>query len=188
MIDLRKIAIIFVIAILYAIFVTTFIDAVYERPKYQDFCEEQSIRPVRIGISEGVTCPTIQEPTEEESKACREQKGIIEYKYGANGCATSFKCETCKKFYDEAREKHSFVSFILSSILALLAVAVGLYLPTRKNPLHEWVGTGFILGGLIALFIGTARYFGDLNRVVRPIIILVELLIVIYISYKQLKK
>ena len=41
MIDLRRVAIIFVIAVLYAIFVNAFIGAFYTAPKYDDFCKSR---------------------------------------------------------------------------------------------------------------------------------------------------
>ena len=44
-----------------------------------------------------------------------------------------------------------------------------------------------MLGGLVTLFFGTFRYYEYLGRYVKPIVILVELIIVIYLSYKKLK-
>lgn len=189
MIDLRKIGIIFVIAVLYTIFVNAFIDAIYERPRYEDFCPYLE-KPERVYEIEkrDATCPDFEQPGTAELKECREKKGENRYEYDANGCPISYECDMCRKGYDEKREHYGFWSFIISSIAALIAIAIGLFLPAKKNTLNEWVGTGFVLGGLITLFVGTARYYGDLHRIVRPIILFIELVIVIYIAYKKLKK
>ncbi|MFH1408523.1 MAG: hypothetical protein ABIH34_01320, partial [Nanoarchaeota archaeon] len=69
-----------------------------------------------------------------------------------------------------------------------VVIIIGLYLPAEKNVLNEWIGSGFLLGGLITLFIGTALYFSDFLRWLRPIVILFELGLVIFISYRKLKK
>ena len=76
---------------------------------------------------------------------------------------------------------------MVTALLGLVAIILGLYLPKDINSLNEWIGTGFMFGGLISVFIGTARYFQDMHKIVRPIIILIELILVILITYKKLK-
>ena len=70
--------------------------------------------------------------------------------------------------------------------MGLIALIAGLYLPKKKNPINEWVGSGFLLGGILTILVGTVRYFGDMGRYARPIIILVELVLVIYLAYRKL--
>ena len=74
----------------------------------------------------------------------------------------------------------------MASFLGFLAVVSGLYLPSAANPLHEWIGTGFMLGGLADIFIGTGQYFSELHRIARPIVIFFELVLVIFVAYKYL--
>ena len=190
MIDLRRVAIIFVIAILYAIFVNAFIGAFYETPKYEDYCKARYYAPEKaapVPVGTNIKCPSYNQPAQEELDKCSEQKGYPEYKYDANGCAVEYKgCNFCQRDFDNANQKYNFVFFIISSILAVIAIGIGLYLPT-KNSLNEWVATGFMLGGLATLFFGTFRYYEYLGRYVKPIVILVELTIVIFLSYKKLQ-
>ena len=180
MADIRKILIIFVIAVLFAILVQSTIDAVYPSPEYDDFCGETKPRPVAVKVD---MCPEFDY---NEANECAENRGMIKYIYDVNGCPISYECDPCSKDYDSARDKYGFISFIISALLGIIAIIAGLWLPVEKNSLHEWIGTGFLLGGLFTLFIGTMRYYSDLHRILRPIIILIELLIVIYLSYKKL--
>ena len=190
MIDLRRVAIIFVIAILYAIFVNAFIGAFYETPKYEDYCKQRFYAPEKTApmpAGTNVKCQNYNQPAQEELDKCSEQKGYPEYRYDANGCAVEYKgCNFCQRDFDNANQKYNYVFFIISSILAIIAIGVGLYLPT-KNSLNEWVATGFMLDGLATLFFGTFRYYEYLGRYVKPIVILVELIIVVFLSYKKLQ-
>jgi hypothetical protein len=174
--DVRKILIIFVIGILFALFVHSFIDAVHPAPEYNDYCTEFE-KPMPA-MTEKIQCPQISMPRCE---------GLMDYEYDENGCPISATCNPCTLNYNNAREKHNFLYFILSAIFGLSAISVALFLPLKKNELHQWIGTGFMLGGLISLFIGTAIYYGDMARMLRPAIILLEMMIIIYIAYKKIK-
>lgn len=189
MIDLRRVAIIFVIAILYAIFVNALIAAFYPEPRYEDFCRQrfypEKSYPAPVDVKQ---CPKYQEPTQEELDKCAEARGYPEYQYDANGCPTKYKgCNYCQREFDAASQKYSLYFFIISSILAVVAIGIGLMLPTKINSLNEWIATGFILGGLITLFFGTFRYYEYLGRYVKPVVIFVELVLVIFLAYKKLQ-
>jgi len=188
MIDLRKIAIIFVVGILFSIFVWALAEAIHPSPRYEDFCtgNERFAVPLSKVDREGVDCPDFTGPTIAEQDTCEEQHGNINYRYDESSCAVSWNCQTCNYQYQEAQKQFNLSFFIISSILGLIAIGIGLYLPGDK--ISHWVASGFMLGGIISLFIGTARYFGDLGRYTRPVIILLELIIVIYIFYKKMKK
>ena len=184
--DIRKIGLIFIIAILFTVFVFTSIDAVYPTPNYNDFCEERFIEKPVV-YKDRADCKEIKGPSETETKACTDKKRQIAYEYDEFNCPKSYSCETCQNEYDTAREEHSFVVFIISAIFALIAIIIAFYLPTSSR-LNEWIGTGFLLGGLLTLFFGTIMVFGDLHRFVKPPIILAELILVIFLAYKKIKK
>lgn len=183
--DLRKIGIILVIAVLFSIFVFATINAVYPQPEYNDYCKYgDAAKPIRAPGDE--KCADFKSATEDETKQCVDQEGYIAYKYDEYGCPKNYYCEFCQRDLDKANEKYNFVSFIISAIFALIAVGVGLYLPAQKGSLNEWVGTGFMLGGLITLFAGTIMVYGELHRFVKPVVIFAELVIVLWLSYKKL--
>ena len=187
MVDLRRVAIIFIIAVLYAIFVNAVIGAFYLAPKYEDYCKSRFYpeKPYAAPI-ERKDCPKYKEPAQEELDKCAEQKGFPEYRYDAYGCPVEYKgCNFCQRDFDNANQKYNFNYFIFSSILAVIGIAVGLLLPIH-NSLNEWIATGFMLGGLVTLFFGTFRYYQYLGRYIKPVVIFLELAIVIYLSYKKL--
>ena len=186
MIDLRKILIIFIIAVLFSVFVQALIIAIHPSVKYEDFCEvETFVKPM---IVERGNCTKIISPVEKEIESCKKIHGNIQYRYDEYSYPEKWKCETCEYEFEQARKYHNFIVFIISSIFGLIAIALGLYLPIAKNPVNHWISTGFMLGGLITLFIGTIVYYNDMGRYIRPVIMLVELMIIIYIAYKKIKK
>jgi len=187
MIDLRKIAIVFVIALLFALLINAVIGAFYVQPKYEDYCKQeffpqkQFSNPVTPG-----ECTPYDEPTTEMLNSCAQDRGYPEYDYDSKGCITAYTgCNVCQREYDVAREKYNLSYFIFSSILAVLGIALALLLPT-KLPLNEWIATGFMVGGLLALLFGTLVFYQYLGRYLKPAVLLVELALIIYLSYKKL--
>ena len=181
---------IFIIGILFAIFVNATINAIYLNPKYEDFCNQKYYpEPQKVAPSETKSCsPYSNTPNQDELDLCAKERGLPEYSYDSAGCVSSYRgCNYCQKEYDASSQKYNFIYFLLSSILAVIGIAIGLLLPT-KNPLNEWIATGLMLGGLVTLFFGTFRYYEYLGRFIKPIVILIELVIVIYLSYKTLHK
>ncbi len=182
----RRIIIMLVIAILFSVFVFTSINAVYPEPKYGDYCDNRVKDPYPSKPRPGNHTCKEQNFNETQKEKCREKGGEVKYKRDENYCPTDWECSFCQKNYNEAREKHKLVSFLVSAILGLIVVIIGLYLPEDKESVHEWVGSGLMLGGLITIFTGTVMFFSDLNRWLRPVIILLELLLVIYLAYRKL--
>ena len=182
MFDVRKILIIFLVGVLYAIFSYSLIDAIYPNPKYEDFCRDSF-------VSAPIYPPTVKQPDCPALKELQcDQKAMPKYTYSnKTGCPISMKCDYCQRDYDSEREKHNLVVFIFASILGLIALGIGLLMPLKKD-ISGWVATGFLLGGLITIFIGTAIYYGDMARIARPIVLFVELALVIFLAYRQFKK
>jgi TRAP-type uncharacterized transport system fused permease subunit len=187
MVDIRKIIIIFVIAVLFSVFVFAFIGAIYPQPDYRDFCRGAYEEVYdKVGpVAQPKDCKVIR-PTEQVQKNCTDNNGVIEYTYDSQGCAVSYECSTCQYRYEQEMKKHQQYVFYISAVLALIAVFVGMYLPAQANTLNEWVGTGFMLGGAFALFFGTATSYNSLDRYIKPIVLLLELLLVIFIAYKKI--
>ncbi len=185
MADIRKIIIIFVIAILFSVLVFAIIEAVYPQPQYEDYCKSANYPMERACITQQ-TCPEIN-ITQAERDSCSAKKGVIEYiDYDSNNCPTAYQCNTCQNELNLAQKTHSRYVFYISALLALIAIFLGLYLPAKKNTLNEWIGTGFMLGGTFALFFGTMTSFMFLDRYARPIVIFLELVLVIFVTYRKI--
>lgn len=157
--DIRRVIIIFVIAVLFTILVNVSIDAFYPAPGYGDYCEEIS-RPSPFPADGGQ--PELVENLEKE--------------------------RACMEAFESAHQRYTYAVFMFSAVSGLFALAAGLYLPQHKNPVNEWVGSGFLLGGLVTVFIGTIRSFSELGRFTRPLVILMELVLVLYLAYRKLGK
>ena len=179
--DIRRFIIIFVIAILYAIFAASVIDAIYPAPEYPRDCGQPA--PMRLGTVEKECSPVVASP--EEQQTCSAQNGDLTPVYDANGCAASFTCSTCRADYEAANKDRALVAFSLAAFLGIIAIVSGLFLPV-ENPLNEWVGFGFILGGLFTIFWGTAGYYHDMSRILRPIVMFIELCLVIFVAYRKI--
>jgi hypothetical protein len=189
MMDLRKILIIFIVAVLFTTLTFSVTWMINPSPKYDDYCRYSAdyAKPMAVPAPQ-VNCTKIIEPSETEGKNCTDSHGYVEYTYDGSGCATKWKCNTCQYYFDEATKEHDYVLFLVASIMGVMAIALGLYMPISKNAVNQWLSTGFMLGGLISLFTGTVIYFPELGRFVRPVVIFIELVIVVYIAYKKIEK
>ena len=187
MVDIRKIIIIFVIAVLFSVLVFSIIEAIYPSPKWEDFCRSPQYVPEKITVQGSSICLQVN-VSAADRVSCDQKRGYIEYiDYDSNGCTTNYRCNTCQIEFDAAQQEHSKYVFYISAVLALIAIFIGMYLPAKENSLNEWMGTGFMLGGTFALFFGTAQSFIALDRIVRPIVIFFELVLVIFIAYRKIK-
>jgi uncharacterized membrane protein len=168
MIDFRKILVALAIAVLFAIFVNTSIEAISPSPQYDDFCNESMTGKNPYRYAEPTTSPLTEE----------EKLTIDTYEQ---------KNRECQDAWQAAQEKHQFVVFLVSAIAGLIAIIAGLYISV-STPVGMSIASGFILDGLFALFFGTISGWGSIAKTVRPFVMLVELIIVIFVAYKQLNK
>jgi len=156
---IKKIAISLTIALLFTIFVFAMTNAIYEKPEWTDYCDEP--RPRKLPNT-NVECPQFNDYPD-----CR---GKVDFEYDNNGCPIAASCNDCNIGYDEANEKHNLALFLVSSIAGVIAVLFGLYYK-KKDKFFELVKAGFLIGGLISIFIGTMIYYDDMARFLRPALI-----------------
>ncbi len=190
MVDLRRIVIIFIIAVLTAVLVNAIVGMFLLKPDYNDYCKNRYYpeKPRNADIDRNFTCQKYETPSQKILDECAEQGGYPEYSYDENGCITSYSgCNTCQQDYEEARKHYNLGYFLISSVIAMIAIIIGLFLPAKED-INEWIATGLMFGGLIALFFGTFRYYEYLGRFIKPAVILTELLLIIYMSYKKLRR
>ena len=93
----------------------------------------------------------------------------------------------CRDGFDEAQEHYRMIGFIITGILGLAAILVGIY-SKSKVAVVEWIYSGLIIGGIITIFFGTVSYFDDMHRYVRPLILLVEMALIIFVAVKTYSK
>ena len=74
------------------------------------------------------------------------------------------------------------ISFIIFSIIGAIAIILGLYF------FLDPVSHGFLLGGILIIVQATIRSFSDFGKLTRVIVLGIELIILIWISYKKFNK
>jgi hypothetical protein len=184
--DIRKYGVAIAIAILTAILIYSTADAIAPQVDYNR-CYD-NLKPTYgpdMVKQQQTNCVNV-EPDLTAQEACNAQGYSYEAVYGANGCLTEYTCNSCYKEQEDAREKRNQVFFYVALAMGLLAIVLGFLLPLGS--VHEWVGLGFIIGGVIGLFIGTVAYWSDLTRWLRPIVILIELIVVLFIVYRRVSQ
>ncbi|NQV08558.1 hypothetical protein HQ529_01750 [Candidatus Woesearchaeota archaeon] len=174
---LKKLGIVLTIAILFTIFIFSLTSAIYPKPEYDDFCE----------FSAKIAQPLDREKCGEilpEEINCR---GPVEYTYGEDGCPIEASCNSCYEGYETAQEKYNLVLFLVSSIVGVMAILFGLFYD-KKGAFWGLAKAGFLIGGLISLFVGTGIYYDDMARYLKPLVIFLELFIVLLVTYRVIKK
>lgn len=166
MIDFRKLLVALAIAVLFAIFVNTSIEAISPSPQYDKYCNETTTGKYPYAYREPSAAPMTAE-----------EKAAVD--------AYDQKAKECQDAWQAAQEKHEFVVFLVSAVAGLIAIVAGLYISV-STPVGMSIASGFILGGLFTLFVGTISGWGSIAATVRPFVMLVELAIVIFVAYKQL--
>ena len=162
MADYKKTLISLTIAILLTFFVFASIQAIMPSPSYSDYCDIQTPYPDRFNLSQQEYELRVQEFNQLQ--------------------------QDCQTEYDDAKKRFSLILFIVSSILSLIAIFVALYFMASKDKVTQIVMTGILLGGLISLFVGTIWGWQGINNYIRPLVLLAELILVIFLSYKLMKK
>lgn len=174
------------LALLSAFFVGLLVDALYQEPKYDDFCTNAArpsyTKPYPVYPEQ---CSpynlTVQERAQIDQ--CFDEKGMPDYIIDDKGCQTSFKeCNYCQRDFDQALQIYNRNVFYIVTPLGLLAIIFGLFIGL------EVVGSGAMFGGILLLAYGTMRYFSNMSKVMRVVVIGIELLLLIIISIKKLRK
>lgn len=173
----KKLAMIFAIAILLPLCIGLFVDAIYSEPKYEDYCNN-TFYPEYKQVIPNVTCPDFSMTAEFQN--CVNQHGNPVFRYDENNCQIFYECDLCSITYEKVRAEYNRNLFFILAPIALIFVVLGIFLTI------EYLGAGFMFGGLILLFYATLRYFSDMSKLLRAIVIFVELLIILYIGYKKI--
>ncbi len=178
--DLKRIALTAGVAILLSLFVVFFIDAVYEMPKYETYCNSTFAPNFPIKLEN--QCNNTYNPQAEDS--CYRQQGQINYKYDSKGCPKEAYCDYCSKDHNAANSKYNKILFYISALVGALVIIAGLYLPKKMDP----ISSGLIFAGIILLLQGTIRVFGDLGKFFRVIVLGLELVILLWLGYAKVIK
>ncbi|MEK6937033.1 MAG: hypothetical protein AABW58_03090 [Nanoarchaeota archaeon] len=178
----KEIAMVIALAILTSFFFGLFVDAIYERPEYEDFCKERFREYPKI--APGANCVFQPIRTEQaEIDKCYRDKGFPEYNFDEKGCEAGFKeCNFCQKDFDNAHEEYNRNVFVIIAPIGIILLVAGLLLS------FEVVGTGLMFSGILLAAYATIIYFSDMSKWLRVLVIFIELVLLILISIKKLRK
>ncbi len=180
--EIRKLGIILAVAILFAIFVFAVANAFAPAHNYPSTCLEanQSANLYPPTPYKAGNCTEIPPPTQAQINAC---PGRLTTHYNGSGCADRYVCSCSELTMQFDKQDRQFNAWF-GAILGALAIVAGMLLP-RKKEINDWIGTGFILGGLIAMFWATAIYWSDFAKWAKPVVIGVELVLILWLAYKR---
>jgi hypothetical protein len=179
----KEIVMIIALSVLTSLFFGLLVDALYEEPKYEDFCSQEFFPriPVSKETKECVFQPLRSEET--EINKCYKDGGQPDFNYDEYGCQQGFKsCNFCNKEFDTARAMYNRNVFFIIAPIGLILLISGLILG------YEVVGTGLMFSGILLIAYATIRYFSDMSKLFRAFVIFAELVLLIIISIKKLKK
>lgn len=189
------------IAIVLSLFVGYAVNTFYKEPKYENFCNE-SIR----------TTKTFNEPSRDECAArggewieferplqpygqgsgeflCNrisEDGGRITLSCAETNRTSDGSCDLftrCSEEYDQARDDHGRVAFIILGLIGLTCVLISGFALKL-----ETVGSGVMAGGILTIIYGTIRYWGSLEDYSRLAVLAIVLATLIWLGYKLVKK
>lgn len=159
------------IVVILNIFFSVIIALAYPAPKYDDFCPQSRISPTNAQTcdAEGgvwtayqpVPAPDFSEPK------------VTGY------CDMYAKCQPP---YQDAREQHALYAFVIMFGLGIIAIVAG-FMPIGSSI----VSSGLSYGGVLALVIGSAQYWGEAGSWVRLLISAVGLVALLYIGIRRFR-
>lgn len=175
------------LALLSAFFVGLLVDALYVEPKYEDFCKAADRpyyeKPYPAAYPQECSRYNLKAQEQQLINECLDAKGSPDYNVDNKGCQTSFKeCNYCQRDFNQALQIYNRNVFYIVTPLGLLAIIFGLFIG------FEVVGSGAMFGGILLMAYGTMRYFSDMSKIMRVVVIGIELLLLVIISIKKLRK
>ena len=90
--------------------------------------------------------------------------------------------EECREEYDSVREPYNRNVFIIALVIGMIAIIVGGVILSIES-----VGSGIMGGGVLLVIYGTMRYWGEMSKYIRIIILGLVLAVLIWIGYKKLR-
>jgi hypothetical protein len=124
-------------------------------------------------------CSNAAAPAAMDAQSCDTQGGVWTENAPGGYCDMTAKCQP---LYQAASDKHDLYAFILMIGLGVLALIAG-FAPIGSSI----VSSGLSYGGVLALVIASAEYWGTAGEWLRFAIALIALAALLYIGWKRFK-
>lgn len=171
-----KWALVLGIAILLNLFLTYVVKVLYTEPQYTDFCPEKQ---VNVAIETQEACLKVGGQWNENVEAKRMTDPGMPSPVLTGYCNTDF---TCSGDYNEAYKMYNRNVFIVFVVAGMLLLAGSVFLTAA-----EAVSLALSFGGVLALIIGSTRYWSDMNDVLRVVILGAALAVLIWVAWKKFR-
>lgn len=170
-----KWTLVFGIAIVINLFLTYLVRVVYHEPMFEDFCPEKQINEA---IETKEACLAIGgQWNENPEMKYPGQPAILPQPVGY--CDPTF---TCQQQFEETSGVYNRDVFIVFVVMGIILLVGSVFLVGV-----EVISLGVSFGGVLALIIGSMRYWSDMNDIVRVIVLGVALISLIGIAYKKFR-
>lgn len=160
------------IAIIFFLFVAYAIEAFYDKPDLEEYCEEfktaeqiESEQQCELVGGKWFEFSSPRTPTEGEP--------II-----TGNCDRDFTCRQEWQLDLRVRDRNIF---FIATIIGLITVIVAVLLK------KEVVSSGLMASGVFLIIYGTVRYWGDLSDVLRTLMLGLALAILIWLGYRKIE-
>ncbi len=161
------------IVVILNIFFTVVLALAYPIPVYNDYCPQVTIAPtdaVTCDAQGGVWSAYAPVPTPRAGMPPPESTGY---------CDMYAKCQ---KPFQAANDQHALYAFITMVSLGLVALLAG-FMPIGSSI----VSSGLSYGGVLALVIGSAEYWGSAGNWIRLAIATFGLVALLYIGWRRFR-
>ena len=182
--DIKRAAMVVGIIVLLPLFIGLFFDAIYQAPKYEDFCNNSMYSaPMAAPAKLNPNCNcsiTCDYNYGKDYEKCVNSKGNANFKYDSNGCQIYESCDYCSVHFNDAQSLYNRNLFFIIAPVGLAMIILGIYISVN------YIAAGLMFGGIITMFYATMRYFSEMSKLLRALVILAELLVIIWIGYKKI--
>lgn len=155
----KKVGLSLAIMIVFNLFINVGIYTFYKGPEYNDYCGKAMV-------------PSKEITTQAQ---CEDAEGLWQNDY----CDFYAECSEDYAAVESVYNRNVFIALLAIGTLALVA---GLFLQNVNA-----VATGFIFGGIISMFIGTVRYWSNMDEYLRFAILGVVLVLLVGLGVFKLR-
>ncbi len=160
------------IVVILNVFFSVVLALAFPAPVYDDFCPRVNVSP-----TDAATCDA-------QGGEWTAYAPVPAYADPSSPKMTGY-CDMyakCQKPYQEASDQHALYAFLLMIALGLVALVAG-FMPIGSSI----VSTGLSYGGVIALVIGSAEYWGTAGNWLRLAIATIGLVALLYIGWRRFR-
>ena len=166
------------IVVILNVFFSVVLAVAYPAPQYNDFCPSQPFSTP----TDATTCDATGGIWVKNSGApsSPQLKGTLSESVASSGYCDMYA--KCQKPFQAAQDQHALYAFVLMVALGVMSLIIG-FIPIGSSI----VSAGLSYGGVLALIVGSASYWGSAGNWIRLIIATIGLVALLYIGWRKFR-